>query len=64
MKYFSTRDKSLKFSFKDIFLRGLAPDGGLFLPTEIRKYIASRHNPNAFLHPGVAKYIAEHNLYL
>ena len=38
MKYFSTRNKSLKFSFKDIFLRGLAPDGGLFLPSEIKKY--------------------------
>ena len=38
MKYFSTRDKSLKFSFKDIFLRGLAPGGGLFLPIEIKKY--------------------------
>ncbi len=38
MNYFSTRDKSLKFSFKDIFLRGLAPDGGLFLPSEIKKY--------------------------
>ena len=32
--------------------------------TEIRKYIASRNDPNAFLHPEVAKYIAEHNLYL
>ena len=38
MKYFSTRDKSLKFSFKDIFLRGLAPGGGLFLPSEIKKF--------------------------
>jgi threonine synthase len=38
MNYFSSRDKSLKFSFKDIFLRGLAPDGGLFLPSEIKKY--------------------------
>jgi len=38
MNYFSTRDKSLKFSFKDIFLRGLAPGGGLFLPHEIKKY--------------------------
>ncbi|MFL2882874.1 MAG: threonine synthase [Pelagibacteraceae bacterium] len=38
MKYFSTRDKSLKFSFKDIFLRGLAPGGGLFLPNEIKRY--------------------------
>ena len=38
MNYFSTRDKSLKFSFKDIFLRGLAPGGGLFLPKEIKKF--------------------------
>ena len=38
MKYFSTRNKTLKLSFKDIFFRGLAPDGGLFLPHEIKKY--------------------------
>ena len=38
MNYFSTRDKSLKFSFKDIFLRGLAPEGGLFLPSKFKKY--------------------------
>ena len=38
MNYFSTRNKSLKFSFKDVFLRGLAPGGGLFLPSEIKKY--------------------------
>ena len=38
MKYFSTRNKSLEFSFRDIFLRGLAPDGGLFLPSEIKRY--------------------------
>jgi threonine synthase len=31
MNYLSTRDKSLNFNFKDIFLRGLAPDGGLIL---------------------------------
>ena len=38
MNYFSTRDKSLKFTFKNIFLRGLAPGGGLFLPSEIKHY--------------------------
>tara|TARA_B110000444_G_scaffold73192_1_gene68801 strand:- start:272 stop:1645 length:1374 start_codon:yes stop_codon:yes gene_type:complete len=38
MNYFSTRDKSLKFNFRDIFLRGLAPGGGLFLPSEIKHY--------------------------
>ncbi|MAC44879.1 MAG: threonine synthase [Pelagibacteraceae bacterium] len=38
MNYLSTRDKSLNFNFRDIFLRGLAPDGGLFLPSKIRLY--------------------------
>jgi threonine synthase len=38
MNYFSTRDKSLNYSFKDIFLRGLAPGGGLFLPANIKMY--------------------------
>ena len=38
MNYFSTRDKSLKLSFKDIFLRGLAPGGGLFIPIEIKRF--------------------------
>jgi threonine synthase len=41
MRYFSTRDKTLNFTFKDIFLRGLAPDGGLFLPSEIKRYNAN-----------------------
>ena len=36
MKYFSTRDKSIKYNFKEVFLRGLAPDGGLFIPEEIK----------------------------
>ena len=44
MNYFSTRDKSLKFSFKEIFLRGLAPGGGLFLPSEIKYYDKSDLN--------------------
>tara|TARA_A100001015_G_scaffold41079_1_gene44949 strand:- start:159 stop:1322 length:1164 start_codon:yes stop_codon:yes gene_type:complete len=38
MKYISTRNKSLNFDFRSIFLRGLAPDGGLFLPNEIQKF--------------------------
>ena len=47
MKYFSTRNKNLSFSFKDIFLRGLAPDGGLFLPSDVKKY--SESEINAFI---------------
>ncbi len=38
MKYISTRNKNIDFSFKDIFLRGLAPDGGLFVPKSLKKY--------------------------
>ena len=38
MNYISTRNKSLNYNFGDIFLRGLAPDGGLFLPKEIKKF--------------------------
>ncbi len=38
MNYISTRNKSLNFDFRNIFLRGLAPDGGLFLPTDIKKF--------------------------
>ena len=36
MEYISTRDKKLNFSFKDVFLRGLSPDGGLFVPKKIK----------------------------
>ena len=38
MKYFSTRNKDLHFNFKEIFLRGLAPDGGLFIPQKLKIY--------------------------
>ena len=38
MKYCSTRDKKLNFDFKEIFLRSLAPDGGLFIPKQIKKF--------------------------
>ena len=38
MNYISTRNKSLNFDFSSIFLRGLSPDGGLFLPNEIQKF--------------------------
>jgi len=32
MEYISTRNTEKTFSFKDVFLKGLAPDGGLFVP--------------------------------
>ena len=35
MEYISTRNTRDTFSFKDVFLKGLASDGGLFVPKEI-----------------------------
>jgi len=35
MEYISTRNANKTYSFKDVFLRGLADDGGLFVPKEI-----------------------------
>ena len=34
MKYISTRGESKKLGFEDALLRGLAPDGGLYVPVE------------------------------
>ncbi len=38
MRYFSTRDTSKTFEFKDVFIKGLADDGGLFIPETLVKY--------------------------
>jgi Threonine synthase len=38
MKYVSTRDNSKEYSFEDVFIKGLADDGGLYVPTSLKKY--------------------------
>jgi threonine synthase len=38
MKYISTRNNSKEFSFEEVFIRGLADDGGLFIPKSLKKY--------------------------
>ena len=38
MRYVSTRDTSKAFEFKDVFIKGLADDGGLFVPEKLVKY--------------------------
>ena len=38
MKYISTRDNNLEFSFEEVFLKGLADDGGLFIPANIQPF--------------------------
>ncbi|MDC3151447.1 threonine synthase [Candidatus Pelagibacter sp.] len=44
MEYISTRNSHKKFSFSEIFLKGLAEDGGLFVPLNIRKLDESKMN--------------------
>jgi len=38
MKYISTRDNSKEFNFEEVFIKGLADDGGLFIPHSIKKF--------------------------
>ena len=38
MNYISTRNNRKNFTFKDVFLKGLADDGGLFVPKSINQF--------------------------
>jgi len=38
MKYVSTRDNSKEYNFKDVFIKSLADDGGLYVPKSLNKY--------------------------
>jgi len=38
MNYISTRNTSTTFKFKDVFIKGLADDGGLYIPKSLHKY--------------------------
>ena len=38
MKYVSTRDNSKEYNFVDVFVKGLADDGGLYVPKSIKQY--------------------------
>ena len=44
MEYISTRSDNKKFSFSEVFLKGLADDGGLFIPLSIKKFDESKMN--------------------
>ncbi|MDC0439130.1 threonine synthase [Candidatus Pelagibacter sp.] len=38
MEYVSTRNSSKTFNFKEVFIKGLADDGGLFIPKSLNKF--------------------------
>ncbi len=72
MKYTSTRDKSKKFEFKDVFIKGLADDGGLFIPETLHKYSASEISDfkklsysdlaKEIIHPFIGNFTSENEL--
>ena len=44
MEYISTRNNKKTFTFGDVFLKGLAPDGGLFIPKSLKKFTKDELN--------------------
>ena len=38
MKYISTRNRLKEFDFTEVFIKGLADDGGLYVPKSLKKY--------------------------
>ncbi len=38
MKYISTRGSAKEFNFSEVFIKGLADDGGLYVPKSLKKY--------------------------
>ena len=72
MKYVSTRNNSIEFSFEQVFIKGLADDGGLFVPKNIKllnsndldKLKSLNYNDLAFeiLYPFCSDFINEEDL--
>jgi len=44
MKYISTRNNLKEYSFEEVFIKGLADDGGLFIPKLIKKFTKNELN--------------------
>ena len=41
MRYVSTRNKSKEYSFENVFIKGLADDGGLYVPKSLKSFSIS-----------------------
>ena len=72
MNYISTRNSLNSFNFKDVFIKGLADDGGLYIPKSLHKY--TQKDLNSFenlkytdlakkiIHPFMGDFISEKDL--
>ena len=48
MKHISTRNNSKEFNFSEVFIKGLADNGGLYVPQSLTKYI-KKNNPTPII---------------
>ena len=69
MKYISTRNNKKTFEFKDVFIKGLADDGGLFIPqsphkVDINSLIGLEYNDLAkkIIYPFIGDFMTEADL--
>jgi len=72
MKYISTRNNSKEYSFEDVFIKGLADDGGLFIPKEVKKYsteeleslsgLSYQDLAKKIIHPYIGDFMSESEL--
>ena len=72
MNYISTRNSSKSFKFEDVFIKGLADDGGLFVPKTLHKYnqkdlnefknLEYKELAKIIIHPFIGNFMSEHDL--
>jgi threonine synthase len=72
MNYISTRNNSDSFKFEDVFIKGLADDGGLFIPKSLHKYdkkdlikfksLEYKELAKKIIHPFIGNFMSENDL--
>ena len=69
MEYISTRNNKKTFEFKDVFIKGLADDGGIFIPqslhkVDIKNFIGLEYNDLAkkIIYPFIGDFMTESDL--
>jgi threonine synthase len=72
MNYVSTRNSSNSYKFKDVFIKGLADDGGLFIPKSLHKYnqndllefknLEYKELAKKIIHPFIGDFMSENDL--
>ena len=73
MNYVSTRNSSNSFKFEDVFIKGLADDGGLFIPKSLHKYnqkdllefknLEYKELAKEIIHPFIGDFMSENDLH-